>query len=32
MADMARLIQVEEAGERLEDAGVVGSTVPITPT
>jgi quinolinate synthase len=30
MADMARLIQVEEAWERLEDAGVVGSTVPIT--
>ena len=30
MADMARLIQVEEAWERLEDAGVVGATVPIT--
>jgi quinolinate synthase len=30
MADMARLIQVEEAWERLEDAGVVDSTVPIT--
>jgi quinolinate synthase len=30
MADMARLIQVEDAWERLEDAGVVGATVPIT--
>jgi quinolinate synthase len=30
MADMARLIQVEEAWERLEDAGVVETTVPIT--
>ncbi|HET6919972.1 MAG TPA: quinolinate synthase NadA [Jiangellaceae bacterium] len=30
MADMARLIQVEEAWERLEDAGVVSATVPIT--
>jgi quinolinate synthase len=30
MADMARLIQVEEAWERLEDAGIVGATVPIT--
>ncbi|HEX2361586.1 MAG TPA: quinolinate synthase NadA [Jiangellaceae bacterium] len=30
MADMARLIQVEEAWERFEDAGVVGATVPIT--
>jgi quinolinate synthase len=30
MADMARLVQVEEAWERLEDAGVVGATVPIT--
>jgi quinolinate synthase len=30
MADMARLIQVEEAWERLDDAGVVETTVPIT--
>jgi quinolinate synthase len=30
MADMARLIQVEETWERLEDAGVVSATVPIT--
>ncbi|HZY29629.1 MAG TPA: quinolinate synthase NadA [Jiangellaceae bacterium] len=30
MADMARLVQVEEAWERLADAGVAGVTVPIT--
>jgi quinolinate synthase len=30
MADMARLIQVEDAWARLEDAGVAGVTVPIT--
>ena len=30
MADMARLQQVEEAWERLEDAGVVGDVVPVT--
>ena len=30
MADMARLGQVEEAWERLVDAGVAGATVPIT--
>ena len=30
MADMARLQQVEEAWERLEDAGVAGAVVPVT--
>ncbi|MGH8775705.1 MAG: quinolinate synthase NadA [Jiangellaceae bacterium] len=30
MADMARLVQVEEAWERLADAGVADVTVPIT--
>ena len=30
MADMARLVQVEEAWERLADASVAGVTVPIT--
>jgi len=30
MADMARLVQVEEAWERLADAGAAGDTVPIT--
>jgi quinolinate synthase len=30
MADMARLVQVEEAWERLVDAGVADVTVPIT--
>jgi quinolinate synthase len=30
MADMARLVQVEEAWEQLADAGLAGVTVPIT--
>ncbi|PZF82284.1 quinolinate synthase NadA [Jiangella anatolica] len=30
MADMARLLQVEDAWARLEEAGVAASTVPIT--
>lgn len=30
MADMARLQQVEDAWDRLEDAGVTGRTIPVT--
>src|SRR5918997_2519216 len=30
MADMARILQVEDAWARLEEAGVASSTVPIT--
>ncbi|SDU65426.1 quinolinate synthase NadA [Jiangella alkaliphila] len=30
MADMARILQVEDAWARLEEAGVAGGTVPIT--